>query len=66
MSEHRQIPESSIVQEVRARAMQISERYGHDLRSYAKHLAEVERREAGRVVEQPRITSSEQRSKPAA
>ena len=34
--------ESHIVKEVRDRASAISERYGNDLRRYARHLAEIE------------------------
>jgi hypothetical protein len=46
---------SPVVEEVRARAMNISARYGHDLRRYAKHLAQLEAEHPSRVVEQHRI-----------
>jgi hypothetical protein len=52
--------ESPIVDEVRARAASISARYGHDLRKYAEHLAELQRRNPDRVVDQPRVQKSDE------
>ena len=43
---------SPIVDEVRKRAHEISERYGHDLRAYARHLKEIEDKYRSRVVSQ--------------
>lgn len=62
--------ESPIVEEVRARADAISTRYRHDLEKYAEHLREIERQNASRLVEQPKVTKAgerpDERSKPAA
>jgi len=44
--------ESPIVDEVRKRAHEISERYGHDLQAYARHLKEIEDKYRSRVVSQ--------------
>jgi hypothetical protein len=44
--------ESPIVEEVRARAMKISERFGHDLQRYCSYLREQERKHPHRVVSQ--------------
>ncbi len=44
--------DSPIVDEVRRRRQELSERYGHDLRRYAEHLREIETRNAVRVVSQ--------------
>ncbi|MEW6742315.1 MAG: hypothetical protein AB1486_06115 [Planctomycetota bacterium] len=44
--------DSPIVDEVRRRRQELSERYGHDLQRYAQHLREVEARNAARVVSQ--------------
>ncbi len=44
--------ESPIVEEVRRRAMAISEQYGHDLRRYAEHLRQIQAENASRVVSQ--------------
>jgi len=43
---------SPIVDEVRKRAHEISERYGHDLQAYARHLKEIEDKYRSRVVSQ--------------
>lgn len=40
--------DSPIVDEVRARAMAISARYGHDLRRYARHFAELQQQHKDR------------------
>ena len=60
--------ESSIVEEVRARAAAIDARYGHDVRAYTEHLRDLEQQNRERVVEQVRVTRREDddRSKPAA
>lgn len=44
--------DSAIVDEVRRRRQELSERYGHDLRRYAEHLRELESQHAARVVSQ--------------
>jgi hypothetical protein len=44
--------ESPVVQEVRDRAMKISERFGHDLHRYCQFLRERERKNPQRVVSQ--------------
>jgi hypothetical protein len=41
-----------VVDEVRQRAMELSARFGHDLRAYGAHLKEVEERYRARVVNQ--------------
>ncbi|TXT35663.1 MAG: hypothetical protein FD138_1259 [Planctomycetota bacterium] len=47
--------ESSIVDDVRRRATEISERYGHDLKAYAAHLKEIEGQYPDRTVGQVRV-----------
>ena len=54
--------DSPIVEEVRKRRHEISERYGHDLQAYAKHLREIEDQYRDRVVSQ--VTVIAQRPKP--
>lgn len=44
--------DSPIVQEVRERRHQISERFGHDLQAYYRHLKEIEQKHRNRVVSQ--------------
>ena len=44
--------DSPIVEEVRERARQISERFGDDLQAYARHLKEIEDKHRSRVVSQ--------------
>ncbi|MBN1346926.1 MAG: hypothetical protein JXQ73_29825 [Phycisphaerae bacterium] len=44
-----------IVDEVRRRAMSISERYGHDPRKYLEHLKRIQEQERDRVVGQPTV-----------
>ncbi len=44
--------DSSIVDEVRKRRHEISERFGHDLEAYARHLKEIEEQYRDRVVSQ--------------
>ena len=44
--------DSEIVEEVRKRRREISERHGHDLKTYAKHLKEIEQAHRGRLVSQ--------------
>lgn len=51
--------ESQIVSEVRERAMQISERFGHDLHQYAKHLREQEKDHPERIVNQVTVVRPE-------
>lgn len=49
--------DSSIVDEVRKRANEISERFGHDLRAYAVHLKEIEEKHRSRVVSQVTVVA---------
>ncbi len=44
--------DSPVVEEVRARAMRISKRFGHDPRKYFKHLKAAQRTHASRLVRQ--------------
>jgi hypothetical protein len=46
-----------IVEEVRKRRHEISERYGHDLRAYAQHLKELEEKHRSRVVSQVTVVA---------
>jgi cytochrome c-type biogenesis protein CcmH/NrfG len=50
--------DSVIVEEVRKRAHEVSQRFSHDLRKYAQHLHEVEREHAGRIVNQVSVVKS--------
>ena len=50
--------ESPIVQEVRERAMKISERFGHDLHKYGEYLREQEKQHPERVVNQIAVIRS--------
>ena len=43
---------SPVVDEVRARAMRISRRFGHDPRKYLKHLEAAQRAHSSRLVRQ--------------
>ena len=47
--------ESTIVEDVRRRALEISACYGHDLRAYAKHLKEIEGQHPNQTVGQVRV-----------
>ena len=49
--------DSSIVDEVRKRAYEISERFAHDLRAYARHLKEIEEKHRSRVVSQVTVVA---------
>ena len=51
--------DSPIVEEVRERRRQISERFGHDLQAYARHLHEVQEkfRETNPVVNQVTVVA---------
>lgn len=44
--------ESILIDEVRQRAFKISEKFGHDLKAYARHLKEIEEANRSRVVSQ--------------
>jgi hypothetical protein len=44
--------DSPIVEEVRQRRHQISERFGHDLQAYYRHLKELEEKYRNRMVSQ--------------
>jgi len=53
-----------IVDEVRERARQISERFGHDLKAYARHLREIAEQNRDRVVNQITVVASPRPSGP--
>ena len=57
--------ESPIVKEVRDRAMEISERSGHDLHRYAEHLRQCEQEHQERVVNQITVVASPTTSRTA-
>jgi hypothetical protein len=50
--------DSPIVKEVRDRATEISERFGHDLHRYAEHLRQREQEHPDRVVNQITVVAS--------
>lgn len=50
--------DSPIVEEVRTRRHEISERFGHDLYAYAKHLKEIEEKHRERVVNQLTVVAA--------
>ncbi len=49
--------DSPIVEEVRQRRHEISERFGHDLARYAEHLKEIEEEHRDRVVSQVTVVA---------
>jgi hypothetical protein len=52
------IADSPIVEEVRKRRSELSERFGHDLRAYYEHLREVQTKYRSRIVDQVTVVSS--------
>jgi hypothetical protein len=50
--------DSPIVDEVRKRRSELSERFGHDLRAYYEHLREVQEKYRTRVVGQLTVVRS--------
>ena len=50
--------DSPIVEEVRKRRCELSERFGHDLRAYYEHLREVQANHQSRVVDQITVVRS--------
>jgi DNA-binding NarL/FixJ family response regulator len=50
--------DSSIVEEVRRRRCEISERYSNDLRAYCEHLRAVEAQYSSRLVDQVAVVRS--------
>ena len=50
--------DSPIVEEVRRRRHELSERFGHDLDAYCKHLREEQAKHPSRVVDQITIVRS--------
>lgn len=50
--------DSPIVEEVRKRRCELSERFGHDLRAYYEHLREVQDKYRTRVVSQLTVVRS--------
>ena len=53
--------DSPIVEEVRQRALRLSERFDHDLRRYAEHLRQVEEACRDRLVDQVTVIRSVER-----
>ncbi len=58
--------QSSIVEEVRARAMKISEQFGHDLHKYCAYLREQQQKHPQRVVDQITVVRSTDKVCPTA
>ncbi len=56
--------DSPIVEEVRRRRHELSERFGHDLRKYGEHLREVEKEYQDRLVSQVTVVRSPERETP--
>ena len=56
--------DSPIVDEVRRRRHEISARFGHDLKVYAKHLKEIEEKYRSRVVSQVTVVAPRPDAKP--
>lgn len=56
--------DGEIVGEVRKRAMEISARYGHDLRRYFKHVQEVQEQYKDRLVSQITVVPVRPRRSP--
>jgi hypothetical protein len=52
------IADSPIVEEVRKRRCELSERFGHDLRAYYEHLREVQNQYRSRIVGQVTVVRS--------
>ncbi len=52
--------DSPIVEEVRKRRREISERFGHDLKAYAEHLKQIEQKHRDRVVSQITIVAAKE------
>jgi hypothetical protein len=50
--------DSAIVEEVRKRRCELSERFGHDLRAYYEHLREVQDKYQSRMVDQITVVRS--------
>ena len=55
--------DSIIVDEVRKRRCELSERFGHDLRAYYEHLREVQDKYKTRVVNQLTVVRSQNKNK---
>ena len=52
------IHESPVVQDVRERAMKISERFGNDLHKYCEYLRDQEKKHPERIVNQIAVIQS--------
>jgi hypothetical protein len=50
--------ESPIVQEIRERALKISERFNHDLQNYCEYLNEQEKKHPEKIVDQITVVQS--------
>jgi hypothetical protein len=52
------IADSPIVEEVRRRRHELSERFGHDLTAYYEHICEVQAKYQSRLVDQITVVRS--------
>ena len=57
--------DSLIVREVRERALQLEERFGHDLHQYCEYLRRQEKKHSDRVVDQIAVVQSKALCGPA-
>ena len=57
--------DSPIVREVRERAVQIEDRFNHDLHKYCEHLRQQEKKHPERVVDQVAVVRSKALCGPA-
>jgi hypothetical protein len=51
--------DSLIVEEVRKRRSELSERFGHDIQAYYEHLREVQDKYRSRIVDQLTVISTQ-------
>ncbi|RJP39715.1 MAG: hypothetical protein C4547_03380 [Phycisphaerales bacterium] len=58
--------DSPIVREVRERALQISQRFGHDLKAYAAYLKRIEEQHRDRVVSRITVVPAAPKQPPPA
>lgn len=56
--------DTPIVEEVRKRRHEISERFAHDLYAYAEHLKEIEEKHRDRVVSQVTVVARRNTDRP--
>ena len=51
--------DSSLVDEIRQRRHEISERFGHDLRKFCQHIMEAQQKHKDRLVDQVTVVKSD-------